>query len=88
MVPIFDGNWWGRRDSNPRPQVIRLWLYMLSRPIVLTVGYPVGRENPKRAWLGFNGAAPGARFRDPVWVDPRTPAHTGMLWAEGTTAGV
>ena len=23
--------WWRRRESNPRPQALRLWLYMLSR---------------------------------------------------------
>ena len=67
--------------------MIHPWLYMLSRPIDLTVGYPVGRENPKRAWLKFSEAAPGTRFRDLVWVDPRAPVPTSRPRAEGTKAG-
>jgi hypothetical protein len=40
--------WWRRRESNPRPQVIHLQLYMLSRVFDLTVSYPTGRENWQR----------------------------------------
>ena len=36
---------------------------MLIRPINLVSGYPVGRENPNRAWIGFNGSTPGALHR-------------------------
>ena len=79
--------WWRRRESNPRPQVIRLRLYMLIRSIDLTWAYPTGREKQKRAWMSFNGSTPGVLHRGPVWVDPRTPARTGTLRAEGTTAG-
>ena len=39
-------NWWRRRESNPRPQVIRFRLYMLSRPINFIAGYPVDEGNP------------------------------------------
>jgi len=38
--------WWRRRESNPRPQVIHLWLYMLIQPINLVAGYPVGEGAP------------------------------------------
>src|SRR5210317_852941 len=46
--------WWRRRESNPRPQVLRLWLYMLILSINLVDGYPTGRENQRRAWISFN----------------------------------
>ena len=59
-------NWWRRRESNPRPQVIRFRLYMLIRPINLIEGYPVGRENQQRAWISFNGSTPGVLHRGPV----------------------
>ncbi len=58
--------WWRRRESNPSPQVIRLWLYMLIRSISLIEGYPIGRENQQRAWLSFNESTPGVLHRDPV----------------------
>ena len=56
-------------------------------PIVLGAGYPDGGEDQRRSWIGFNGSAPGTFHRDPVWVDPRTPARTGKHRAEGTKAG-
>ena len=76
-------NWWRRRESNPRPQALRLWLYMLIRPIVLTNGYPVGGEDHRRAWIGFNGSAPGTFHRDPMWVDSRDPVAWARDRAEG-----
>jgi hypothetical protein len=64
-------DWWRRRESNPRPQDLRLWLYMLIRVFVLTGGYPTGRDNHKRSRLSFSGSAPGSfstilRDRRPV----------------------
>ena len=82
-----DRIWWRRRESNPRPQALRLWLYMLIRPIVLTEGYPVGGEDHRRAWIGFNGSAPGAFHRDPMWVDSRDPVAWARGRAEGTSTG-
>ena len=38
-------DWWRRRESNPRPQVLRLWLYMLIPVLYLITGYPTGRED-------------------------------------------
>ena len=63
--------WWRRRESNPRPQDLRLRLYMLIRVFVLTGGYPTGRDNHKRSRLSFSGSAPGSfstilRDRRPV----------------------
>ena len=58
--------WWRRRESNPRPQVLRLWLYMLIRSIDLVDGYPTGRENQQRAWISFNESTPGVLHRDPI----------------------
>ena len=56
---------------------------MLIRPIDLVVGYPDGRENPRRAWKSFNGSTPGALHRDPMWVDSRDP----VAWARGRAEG-
>ena len=80
-------NWWRRRESNPRPQVICFRLYMLIRPISLVESYPVGRENNQRSWISFNGSTPGVLSRDSVLGDSRAPTHTDMLRAEGTKRG-
>ena len=77
--------WWRRRESNPRPQVLRLWLYMLIRSIYLIAGYPTGRENRQRAWQGFNESAPGALHRDPISGDSRDPVVWARNRAEGFT---
>jgi len=37
--------WWRRRESNPRPQILRFQLYMLISSIILTTSYPMNREN-------------------------------------------
>jgi hypothetical protein len=37
--------WWRRRESNPRPQILRYQLYMLIPSISLTISYPMDREN-------------------------------------------
>ena len=78
-------NWWRRRESNPRPQALRLWLYMLIRSIYLIAGYPTGRENRQRAWQGFNESAPGALHRDPISGDSRYPVVWARSRAEGFT---
>jgi hypothetical protein len=77
--------WWRRRESNPRPQALRLWLYMLIRSIDLIAGYPTGRENRQRAWQGFNESAPGALHRDPISGDSRDPVVWARSRAEGFT---
>ncbi len=78
-------NWWRRRESNPSPRVIRLWLYMLIRSIYLIEGYPIGRENKQRAWISFNESTPGVLHRDPVWGDSRDPVVRARNRAEGFT---
>lgn len=35
--------WWRRGESNPRPQILRPWHYMLSLVLVLTFRNPTGR---------------------------------------------
>jgi hypothetical protein len=37
--------WWRRRESNPRPQILRSQIYMFISSIVLTSSYPMNREN-------------------------------------------
>jgi len=41
--------WWRRRESNPRPRILCLQLYMLISSINLTSSYPMNRENMKRS---------------------------------------
>ena len=41
LVECF--NWWRRGESNPRPQILCLWPYMLSLIFNLTVRNPTGR---------------------------------------------
>ena len=45
---IYHGIWWRRRESNPRPQDLCLWLYMLIRSINLTRCYLIGKEDNER----------------------------------------
>ena len=58
--------WWRRRESNPRPQAVRLRLYMLSRV------FSFDRIATRRAGLrngeppGFDGIERGDRSREPV----------------------
>ena len=45
-APVCDRGlryWWRRRESNPRPRILRPQLYMLSRVFVLTACDPTGR---------------------------------------------
>ena len=65
--------WWRRRESNPRPQALRLRIYMLIRSIVLADGYPTGRENQRRSRMSFNGSTPGALHRELVRDDAWKP---------------
>jgi hypothetical protein len=37
------GVWWRRGESNPRPQILRPWPYMLSLVFDLTLRNPTGR---------------------------------------------
>ena len=56
---------------------------MLIPSIRLTEGYPIGREDPRRAWIRFNGSTRGALHRDPVWGDSRDPLVRARNRAEG-----
>jgi hypothetical protein len=76
--------WWRRRESNPRPQALRLWIYMLIRSINLVDGYPTGRENQRRVWISFNESTPDVLHRDPIWGDSRDPVVWARSRAEGT----
>jgi len=62
-------NWWRRRESNPRPQALRLWLYMLIPYFDLTGGYPTGWENRQRSRKSFNESAPDRLSRGLVKND-------------------
>ena len=81
------GIWWRRRESNPRPQALRLRLYMLIPPIDLVHGYPVGGENQGRSRKGFNGSTPGTLHREPVRVDAGDLDAQARLQSDGTLLG-
>ncbi len=62
------GEWWRRRESNPRPQVLRPRFYMRSQLFNLTAGLPSGRNYRRRARLGFSESASGRFHRELVRV--------------------
>ena len=62
------GEWWRRRESNPRPQVLRPRFYMRSQLFNLTAGLPSGRNDLRRARLGFSESASGGFHRELVRV--------------------
>ncbi len=50
-------NWWRRRESNPRPQILRLWqTTCLAKSLILTIYYPTSRTVKQRVRLKFNNA--------------------------------
>ncbi len=53
-------NWWRRRESNPRPQIVPLSFYMLSRHIVFACKDFHRRNSLKLAHLKFSSAKPWA----------------------------
>jgi len=61
--------WWRRRESNPRPQILRLRFYMLIPSIDLTNCYPKGREDNWRVRKSFNESTPDRLHRDLARVD-------------------
>ena len=63
-------NWWRRRESNPRPQVLCLWHYMLSHVFSLTAGFPTDRATERRSWFEFSDAAPGEQHCELVLSRP------------------
>ena len=56
---------------------------MLIQSLNLIDGYPIGREDQQRAWIGFNESTPGALHRDPIWGDSRDP----VVWARSRAEG-
>jgi len=59
--------WWRRRESNPRPRILRRWIYMRS-PVYFfwpsgarRAGHSVGDSE-----LGFSGSGPDPHHRDPM----------------------
>ena len=51
-------DWWRRRESNPRPQVLRYRFYVRVQPIDLAPCYPADGENTKPASERFSGSSP------------------------------
>ena len=58
--------WWRRRESNPRPQALRLWLYMLSPLLNLANSVPAGRATESDPLYGFSGYTRDQLGRDPA----------------------
>jgi hypothetical protein len=78
--------WWRRRESNPRPQDLRLRLYMLIRVFALTGGYPTGRDNHQRSRLSFSGSAPARKLLPRTILRDRRPVLDAQarLQSDGT----
>ena len=56
---------------------------MLIPVFYLIAGYPTGREDQQRSWIGFNESTPGVLHRDPIWGDSRDP----VVWARNRAEG-
>jgi len=66
---IYELNWWRRRGSNPRPQVLRHRLYML-RSVDMFNRLLLDRQSVQTAVpLGFSESAPDLLHRDLVSCD-------------------
>ena len=63
-------NWWRRRESNPRPQILRLWFYMRSRVFTFNRLHPDGQGKQTASPVCFSESASDKRHRDLVRVDP------------------
>ena len=46
-------NWWRRRESNPRPQIVPLSVYMLSRCIIFALEDFLRQNSPGLAYIQF-----------------------------------
>ena len=62
-------NWWRRRESNPRPQALCRWLYMLIPVYCFNRLLPDGQGKQPAILKGFSGSAPGLPCRELVYVD-------------------
>jgi len=61
--------WWRRRESNPRPQVLCRWIYMLIPVYCFSRLLPDGQGKQPAILKGFSGSAPGLPCRELVCVD-------------------
>ena len=69
--------WWRRRELNPRPSVLCLWLYMFSTVDCLTSYRPTGRVYSASPVI-FGETAPDRHFHDPVLYDNCDHWFTGI----------
>ena len=62
--------WWRRRESNPRPQVLRLWFYMRSQVFGFNRLLPDRQGRQTASPVCFSESASDKLHRDLVRVDP------------------
>ena len=72
--------WWRRRESNPRPQVLRHRIYMLILSIDLIGCYPTGRDHRQRFRKFFSESIPNIFHRELVKMTP-------VIWVYKHTSG-
>ena len=70
-------DWWRRRELNPRPSVLCLWLYMFSIVDCLTSYRPTCRVYSASPVI-FGETAPDRHFHDPVLYDNCDHWFTGI----------
>ncbi len=77
--------WWRRGESNPRPQVLCHWLYMLIRFFDLTLYYPIEGEGKTRFQYFFSALTLNkspSRFYESdagVWTHRHVSSPTAIL---------
>src|SRR5699024_9345977 len=90
--PTFNGenaiesmNWWRRRESNPRPQILDPRVYMLISSLIVGLRYPTKRESACLASLALNGSARSGAW--PRVCEFRRPVPEAQTLAGRTLAG-
>jgi len=77
------GVWWRRRGLNPRPQILRLWLYMLIRLIGFRRPPPERQGGWPTIPVLFSASTPEELQRElTIGLPPHKPPISGLS-AEG-----
>ena len=77
-------SWWRWGELNPRPPILRFRYYMFFLFLILTRGYPTGRENHERFRISFRQSTPDALHDDLVRVDAWNLNAQARLQSDGT----
>ena len=78
-------NWWRRRESNPRPQALRLWFYMLSSIFLFNRMLSDRQDSHAAILVKFNGSIPDVYLRELMRGWPLTVCYKQTLSAQART---